>query len=244
MIQLNSVGTSDYEKADELYKKGKYTEALLSYNAAMEEMVRKVGVPENTHRSFQNHLSTCERLNDINSLTKMYEGMCILDPHNPDHHHELGNLYIRNNMNVEALQCFHNAARCQATTPSILVDQANCYLNLGMKDKALKQYEQATRLDPEQPEYYHNQGLIYKSMGDSKNAEVCFNKAKMLGRTQESRNTHVEAESYEVSHRYDLALEAYQRILISSPTDASIHARKGYCEYMLKNYEQSVKSYQ
>lgn len=81
---------------------------------------------------FQNHIDSCKKINDQTQLIRVYENLCLLDPHNPDYRQELGNIYKNKNMNVEALSYYNQAAKVQAATPSILTNQANCYLSLGL----------------------------------------------------------------------------------------------------------------
>jgi superkiller protein 3 len=172
----------------------------------------------------------------FSSAQEMYERAAELDPGDPVHLLDIGNVALELGHISEALSKFNQAiARRQHYTPA--------YERLGALyereeqwTKALEAYREASALAPESPLYRYKVGAIHKQLDqykesaeqleaavelqcdDGAGAALPFNRDAAYGQL---------GEVYEIQQRYDEALQAYEQALQMAPQEVAHHARIG-----------------
>jgi tetratricopeptide (TPR) repeat protein len=164
----------------------------------------------------------------------MYRRAAELNPENPAHLLDLGNVAFELGEIDEALSKFNQAIAWRE-------DYAPAYERLGALyereqrwDKALAAYREASALAPMSPLYRYKVGAIHKQLDQHEEAVEHLEAAVELRSTDGAAATPSFSrdgaygqlgEVYEEQQRYDEALQAYEQALVIAPEEGAHHAR-------------------
>jgi protein O-mannosyl-transferase len=151
-----------------------------------------------------------------------------------------GNLYVKENDFVSALECFNGAINLNAVDDEAYSGRGNVYFNTGKTELAMADYRKSLALKPKSALVLDNLGTAFlaKQMYDS--AFNCFNKALAV-----DSNFHPSYRNrgytYMMFGDYKNALQDFTKFFTFKQDNPEIYNFAGTCYRQLGNPQESVK---
>ena len=173
----------NFEIGLNLYKEGKFEEALVCFNWLIEQQKGKTEL----HLYRGRILS---RLGKGEAALEDFDFLVQMEPYNTDYISDRGVVLHLLGRDQEALTEFDRAANLDPYNPYRYSSRAFFKDRIGDLAGAIEDYEKAIELDPEDAIAYNNKGLVEEKMGYREKAKRSFTKADdLVGYKPESKSS-------------------------------------------------------
>gem|GEM_PF-209191 len=162
-----------FEKGIELYKEGKFQEALDVFDDLI-----KLGNSNPQFHLFRGRVRS--RLGKTELALEDFDVIVGLEPYNTDYISDRAVILHLLNRNEEALSAFDQAANLDPKNPYRYSSRAFFKDRIGDLEGAIEDYEKAIELDPEDAVAYNNKGLVEEKLGYQAKSKKSFSKADEL----------------------------------------------------------------
>lgn len=115
-------------------------------------------------------------LGEYQAAHKQYQQALALNPHNPETHNCIGNLFDAQGEFQEAINSFDRALLCDRRFMAALFNKANALKQLGKFEEATELYQQVLSFDPRFITGWLNLGVAYGLQEQLEQSELCFRK--------------------------------------------------------------------
>lgn len=162
-----------FEKGIELYKEGKFQEAL----DVFDDLINQGNSNPQFHLFRGRVLS---RLGKTELALEDFDTIVALEPYNTDYISDRAVILHLLKRNDEALSAFDQAANLDPKNPYRYSSRAFFKDRMGDLEGAIADYEKAIELDPEDAVAYNNKGLVEEKLGYQSRSKKSFAKADEL----------------------------------------------------------------
>ena len=182
----------------------------------------------------------------LEAIIDKYENLIAEDPHNPEHHKELGNAFHRSGAYELALAEYRTALHIDPGYYPAQYNMGNTYFALERNEQAIIAWQKALLLKPDLEHAIYNIAFLYYRMGLAEenrehrrrlfdDARIEFEKAIEMNPENPDSHLHLGLTFYELE-AYGRAVDCYENVLRIDPEDA-------YARYNLGNayYEQGLQ---
>ncbi len=227
-----------------IYKyKGYFDQANDSFNRAI-KLKPKWATP-------YNHIATVyltmEKYDKAINYTKK---AVSLDKKFADAYYNMGLIYLEKakhsgnprNEWADAVEAFQKATTIDTRLYHAHLDLADTYTLLGENEKAIIRYRYAIETNPKDPDSWQRLGELYQKTGDSKKAEECFNKVKLLEPMSEPQLLE-KGESKLKEGKFSDAFQLYNRALELNPRNYETYFKLGYLYSVQGLHSQAIQAY-
>lgn len=162
-----------FEKGIELYKDGKFQEALDVFDGLINQ-----GSSNPQFHLFRGRVRS--RLGKTELALEDFDTIVALEPYNTDYISDRAVILHLLKRNEEALSAFDQAANLDPKNPYRYSSRAFFKDRIGDLEGAIEDYEKAIELDPEDAVSYNNKGLVEEKLGYQAKSKKSFSKADEL----------------------------------------------------------------
>ncbi len=167
-------------RAYDLYKEGKYEEALAEFETAKERGLSAFG-----EAKLYNCMGTCYfHMGDYKTCIE-YQKKCIeLEPEHFNAWVSLGVCHRKLGDNAKALECYEKALKYDSKgtgSASLYASLGSLYIEKNKPMSAIQYLEKAKELSPEYSDVYAFLSIAYKMAYETEKSDEAFEKAKALG---------------------------------------------------------------
>lgn len=232
-------------QAIELHQRGKFPQALQSYNEILrklpnetevlhlsglalsslgkfDEAVLKISkaVKLKPNDAFYCSLgNVCFDKGDLGQAIEAYKNAIQLNGNNLEAFNNLGMIFTQQNMFNEAIMCYHKAIEIAPQIPEIYNNLGTVYFNSKKTDEAIKCHHRAIELKPDYVEAYFNLGNDFKP----------------------DQNNYQSTKNVE---NIDKAIFCYQKVLELSPNFTDAYVNLGLMYYLKGQTQQELQCYE
>ncbi len=158
------------QKGIEAYNKGNYKEAI-NYLTS---------IPKNEHTL---EMVICiansyESIGDTRSAVILLESLNKRNINNYSAFYNLGNIYLKAKVYKNAIESYKTCTKLNSKFAPAYYNLGITYYEIKDYNKALFNFEKAMRLNPSNKDYIYNAGVCLEAMGNIKEANEYFKKAK------------------------------------------------------------------
>jgi len=168
----------DFERGTRLAQEGKYAEAVVEFDKALE------GEPQawrvNDWRIHESLSKSLLRVGELERALEHTRASLKLNPYNAEMHTNLGYILTENGQYDQALEHLNMAIQLAPRYPASWYNRATLYLKLGDRNRALADYTETIRVQPAYVEAYLGRGASLQAGGDLAGALADFNRAIQL----------------------------------------------------------------
>ena len=200
------------ERAHQMYRSGRWEEALRELRAALEIQ------PEQGEWHFNMGL-TLEALGRHTQAAGCYRRAAERCSHQPDIFNHLGAACLRAGRAGEAIEAFEQAARLDPASQTPYVYRIEAYRQLGDHDNAETMFYAACQIDDAHPRTYLLMAQSLLDRGMAQRAIACLERVKQLDRRDPDLHAHL-GEAYRMQGDLERARREYARQVRLFPTDA------------------------
>jgi protein O-mannosyl-transferase len=151
-----------------------------------------------------------------------------------------GNIYLKENDFVSALECFNGAINLNAIDDEAYGGRGNAYFNTGKSDLAIADYRKSLSLKPKSAMVLDNLGTAFLSKQMYDSAFNCFNKALAVD-SSFNPSYRNRGYTYMMFGNYKKALEDFTKFFTYVTDNPEIYNFAGTCYRQLGNPQESVK---
>lgn len=153
--------------------------------------------------------------NKYNDAIDNYKKIIALNPANLNKYlQEFGELYEKQNMPREAIDCYINILKTEKTNMSLIIILTNqigvCYSNINEYELAIQYYKKVLQIR-EIPDVYYNIGMCYTSLKYYKHAEINLLKAYQM--EPNYKICYNLGKVYYYTKQYDKSIEYYNKCI-------------------------------
>jgi len=223
------------ERAEELLAQGLTEDALSAFEAALQEN------PDLTEASL-GVANIYEEQGDLESAKESYKQATESDPTSYTAHYKLGLMQQLLGEVRNAIRTYLKAVAIDPQQFEVNRDLAAAYLQLGRPGDALRYAERAVKLEPSSQQAWSNLAATYSLMGRYDDAVNTYRQAAELGDLADPvllglADAHIKLGNY---RRAINTLES----LIRRSESATAYERKGFAQYKLRRFEESLRSFE
>ncbi|HVP91913.1 MAG TPA: tetratricopeptide repeat protein [Terriglobales bacterium] len=162
---------------NQLYKDGKYDEAIVQYQLFLEKNPQAYQVELNIADAYREK-------GEFDKATELYNKLIELSASDPTLGKEIagkalagiGDIYLKQNKLAEAQEYFRKSIERSPKDEILAYDVGEIYFSNQNLDEAQKYFELATQIKPDWPDPYLKIGYVYLNKGDNVNAARMFEK--------------------------------------------------------------------
>ena len=232
-------------QAIQLHQKGKYPQALQSYNEILRklpnetEVLHLSGLALSSLSKFDEAISSISKAirlkpndafycslgnvffdkGDLGHAIEAYKNAIQFNGNNLEAFNNLGMIFTQQNMYNEAIMCYHKAIEIAPQVPEIYNNLGTVYFNSKRIEEAIKCHHKAIEIKPDYAEAYFNLGNDFKP--DQNNL-------------QSTKNIE----------NIDKAIFCYQKVLELSPNFADAYVNLGLMYYLKGQTQQELQCYE
>jgi protein O-mannosyl-transferase len=151
-----------------------------------------------------------------------------------------GNLYLKQNDFVSALECFSGAINLNAVDDEAYSGRGNVYFNTGKTDLAMADYRKSLSIKPKSALVLDNLGTAFLSKQMYDSAFNCFNKALAID-SNFNPSYRNRGYTYMMFGNYQKALQDFTKFFTYVQDNPEIYNFAGSCYRQLGNPQESVK---
>lgn len=166
-------GKMSFDKGLELYKEGKFEEAL----ACFDQLILEQSGQAQLHL-YRGRVLT--RMGKGQAALEDFDLLISLEPYNTDYISDRGVVLHLMGKNEEALSELDRAINLDPRNPYRYSSRAFLKDRLGDFTGAIEDYEKAIELDPEDAVSYNNKGIVEEKMGNIARSKKSYQKADEL----------------------------------------------------------------
>lgn len=171
---LTGCGNKGGSKGDQLFKQGKYQEAVESYSDQLSSKPKDVEALYSRGRAY-------EELGDLDNAKKDFEAGFKLDEKNVKILLALSNLYQKQGNHERSLLYAEYATAISGAPAMAYFLKARAMHQLGNTEEALKEYGAAIQMDEKFGQAYYYRGVLKYATKKQRSACADFDKAAELG---------------------------------------------------------------
>ncbi|MGA2362763.1 MAG: tetratricopeptide repeat protein [Candidatus Aminicenantales bacterium] len=162
---------------NQLYKDGKYDEAIVQYQLFLEKNPQAYQVQLNIADAYREK-------GEFDKATELYNKLIELSTGDPTLGKEMagkalagiGNIYLKQNKLAEAQEYFRKSIERSPKDEILAYNVGEIYFSNQNLDEAQKYFELATQIKPEWPDPYLKMGYVYLNKADNVSAVRMFEK--------------------------------------------------------------------
>ncbi len=243
-VELDPLYPEAHNNLGLIYKfKGYYEKAIVSFNKAA-QLKYKWATP-------YNHLGTVYlAMDELDKAVTNLKKATVLDKKYADAYYNLGIVYLEKAKKAKdpkqdwasAVKAFQQATTIDTHLFHAHMDLADTYRKQGEIEKAILRYRMAIETNPRDPTAWEHLGDLYKDTGDTKKAEECYAKVKLLDPMSEEKLIKL-GEEY-VKRNFSDAMQLYQRALEMNPNNSTIYFDMGYAYTTQGRHVEAIQAYQ
>lgn len=177
----------------------------------------------------------------LEAIIDKYENLIAEDPHNPEHHKELGNAFHRSGAYELALAEYRTALHIDPAYYPAQYNMGNTYFALERNEQAIISWQKALLLKPDLEHAIYNIAFLYYRMGLVEenrefrrryldDARIEFEKAIEMNPENPDSHLHLGLTFYELE-AYERAVDCYENVLRIDGDDAYAHYNLGNAYY-------------
>jgi tetratricopeptide (TPR) repeat protein len=165
------------ELGNQLYKDGKYDEAIAQYELFLEKNPQAYQVQLNIADAYREK-------GEYDKATELYNKLIELSANDPTLGKEvagkaqagIGDIYLKQNKLAEAQEYFKKSIENSPKDEVLAYNVGEIYFSNQNLDEAKKYFELASQIKPEWPDPYLKLGYVYLNKGDNASAITMFEK--------------------------------------------------------------------
>jgi tetratricopeptide (TPR) repeat protein len=265
LLYTNIISTLD--DANELFKKGKYDEAINHYNSVINDpshraawnnkgkSLTNLGKFDEAIKCYDRALEidpnyafawnykgiTLYELRKYDEAIKSYDKAINIDPNYAFAWSGKGEIHFDLCEFTKALTCFEKALGINQNYARAWSRKGQCLEKLGQKEESIECYRRALEIYPDDPDGWNTRGFDFNQIGKFTEAIESLNNAL------EINPKHTRAlvnKGYALSRlgKFTEAIECYEKIIIINPRDAHAWYYKGLALRQLGRIEESTIS--
>jgi len=234
-LSFSDIVTDLNSKGNLLKNSGKYTEALDSYNQAL-------NLDDNSVSSWTGKADVLLNLGRYEEALHAYDKLIALDPKNYWAHINKGDALKGLNRFDEALLLYESAIYLDSKIVNGYVGKGNVLYNLKKYDEAIDAFEQAIDIDPEDPWIYISKGDSLQKIQKYNEAIDSYDQAISL-KPDDPWIITPKGDALQLLNKFEDAVKIYDQALKNKPDEPWIWVSKGDALQQLQKYEDAVKAY-
>ena len=158
------------QKGIEAYNKGNYKQAI--------NYLTSIPKTEHTLEVVIYIANSYESIGDTRSAVMLLESLNKRNLNNYTAFYNLGNIYLKAKVYKNAIESYKTCIRLNGRFAPAYYNLGIAYYETKDLNKALFNFEKAIRLNPSNKDYIYNAGVCLEAMGNIKEANEYFKKAK------------------------------------------------------------------
>src|SRR5450830_1227784 len=223
-------------KGGSLDSLGRYEEAILCYDQALELDPRHVNAWSNKGNSLQN-------LGRYEEAIHCYDKALELDPRDAGAWTNKGSSLHSLGRNEEALRCYNQTLEFDPRNVNAWTNKGNSLHSLGRNEEAIRCYDKALELDPCYVNAWNNKGGSLDSLGRYEEAIRCCDKALELD-PRYAAAWNSKGNSLGSLGRDEEAVRCYDKVLELDPRYLVAWFNRALAEDELSQWREAALSYQ
>ena len=158
------------QRGIDFYNAGKYHEAIQTFT----------NIPKSEHNL---EMVIClansyESIGDVRSAVILLESLNKRNLNNYSAFYNLGNIYLKAEVYKNAIESYKTCTRLNSKFAPAYYNLGITYYKINDIPKALFNFEKAIRINPSNKDYIYNAAICHEALGNKKDAEEYFKKAK------------------------------------------------------------------
>ena len=158
------------QKGIDAYNKGNYKQAI--------NYLTSIPKTEHTLEIVIYIANSYESIGDTRSAVILLESLNKRNVNNYTAFYNLGNIYLKAKVYKNAIESYKTCTRLNSRFAPAYYNLGITYYEIKDYNKALFNFEKAIRLNPSNKDYIYNAGVCLEAMGNIKEANEYFKKAK------------------------------------------------------------------
>lgn len=180
---------------------------------------------------------------DFVTAQRLYRGLLKDDPNNVEYLSALGNVYMQNGQDAEALPCFQNVLSIDPNNFVALNSTGAIYRRLGKHDESIEVLQRALDTGIDDTQAHYNIGFTYKDMGKYDEAIECFETVTEANPHDVLALNHL-ASIFALREDYEQAISIYRKGLHIDPNHPILQYNLALSYVALERYDEAATAFE
>ncbi|MBF0358577.1 MAG: tetratricopeptide repeat protein [Magnetococcales bacterium] len=223
------------QKAVEFHQSGKFQEAIICYQKALELN------PENLS-ALSNFGAALQAAGRVDEAVAVYQKAITINPGFVEDHYNLGSAFHEQGLLEEAIASYQKAISIDPDVAEVHSNLGNTLRELGRLDRAVASYQKAIAINPGFQKAHANLGVALLEMKKLTEAAKCCQKAIAINPDYAEAHSNL-GNVLREQGLLDEAVASYKKALLINPDFVEAHSNLGNALRDQKKIPQAVASY-